>query len=168
MPQVRMLSQDDYYQAVKLTQVVSVDILLCVDSKYLLGKRLNNPAKGYLFNPGGRVFKEESIPDAVKRVFEDEIGPILPRENFRFLGVYEHQYPNNFRDDKFGTHYVSMLYTLNIDSWDFTKYQEIVAGSMKAQHSETAWMTSEEILKSPKVHPYVKDFFRKDASNKVK
>jgi len=157
-----MLSQDDYYQAVKLTQVVSVDILFCVGQRYLLGKRVNNPAKGYLFNPGGRAFKEESIPNAAVRICEEEIG-ISHVKNLRFVGVYEHQYPNNFRDDKHGTHYVSMLYEISVESLSSEWKEE----AMKAQHSEIVWMTYKEIMKSPKVHPYVKDFFRKDPPNKV-
>jgi len=163
-----MLSQDDYHRAIELTQVVSVDILIQKDEKYLLGKRINNPAKGYLFNPGGRVFKDESIREAAKRIIKDETGIRTHDESFEFSfgGAYEHHYPNNFRDDKFGTHYVSMLFRQNtrllkIDPEDVERH-------MTSQHSEVVWMTGDEILESWKVHPYVKDFFRIEPPNQVK
>lgn len=158
-----MLSQDDYYQAIQLTQIVSVDLLVLRGNSFLLGKRTNQPAKGYFFTPGGRVFKNETIPEAAKRILKDEVGIVPPKDHhFSMVGVHEHRYPNNFRDYKFGTHYVSIAYSINVDSLPGD-----IEENMKKQHSEIKWMRGYEILKSPEVHELVKEFFRDKPSNRV-
>ncbi len=158
-----MLSQDDYYRIIKQTQIVSVDLLIKnTDQKYLLGKRVNSPAKGFLFCPGGRVFKDESIQDAAKRVLKDEVGLEWGFITQDFIGAYEHVYSDNFRDDKFGTHYISMAWLITLPN-----FKKISVKNMQNQHSGIAWMTSDDILKSDDVHKFVKYFFDIKAPNKI-
>lgn len=164
-PPSRMLSEDDYYTASRLTQIVSVDLLIRdPKGRFLLGKRVNKPARGYWFNPGGRVFLTETVSDAAKRILKDEAG--LKWEdatNTKFLGSYHHDYPDNFRDDKHGTHYISMAYIVDVP----TPLPIGVSEKMKDQHSEDRWMHLSDLLKSDEVHPFVKYFFHYDAPNKV-
>ena len=57
------------------TPLVSVDLIIENRLKQiLLGKRVNRPAQGYWFVPGGRILKNETIKDAIKR-----ISTIIPR-----------------------------------------------------------------------------------------
>ncbi len=159
-----MLSQDNYYSVIQQTQIVSVDLLVTNNNQFLLGKRTNSPAKGYFFCPGGRVFKGEPIRDAVKRILEDEVGLEYDSCDTLFLGTYEHVYSDNFRDDKFGTHYISMAFMVNLPS----VFQKLsVLKNMKKQHSDIKWMTPADMAKSDDVHQFVKYFFDGRAPNRV-
>ncbi len=43
-----MIDQNDFLRIIELTPLVSIDLILkSNDDKYLLGKRLNRPAKNY-------------------------------------------------------------------------------------------------------------------------
>ena len=56
-----MLSPDDFLLAGKLTQFVSIDLLVKHDDKYLLGLRTNNPAINTYFVPGSKTHKNSSL-----------------------------------------------------------------------------------------------------------
>ena len=65
-----------YAQCVKNLPICCVDIFLynqCNES-YLLIERLNPPAQGILWFPGGRIFKGESFFEAAIRKCKEEIG----------------------------------------------------------------------------------------------
>ena len=137
---------------IKQTQIVSIDLIIKnKNNKYLLGKRKNNPAKGTLFTPGGRVFKNEQMRDGLKRILKDETG-IIKFQQVKFLGVYDHIYDNNFRDNEFGTHYVSHAYIIYLTSQPDLK-------EMDDQHTEYYWLTRKQILENADCHIYVKNFF---------
>ena len=59
------------------TPLVSVDIILENEKTNLLGRRRNQPAKGFWFVPGGRIRKGELIIDALKRVALEEVGLVI-------------------------------------------------------------------------------------------
>lgn len=40
----------------------------------LLGQRLNRPAQGYWFVPGGRIHKDETMTQAFARLTKEELG----------------------------------------------------------------------------------------------
>ena len=63
-----MLSIQAFKTVVKSTPLVSVDLLIKNQKKFLLGRRVNNPAKGSFFSIGGRIYKDEEIKDAIKRL----------------------------------------------------------------------------------------------------
>jgi len=164
-----MLSQDDYYLAGKLTQFVSVDLLVKHNEKFLMGKRVNQPAKGYWFNPGGKVYKNESIKEALKRVLKNEVGLDWNEvSNCEFIAPFEHVYSNNFRDNSYETHYVSMAYILKIKEGDIKEgIVDKIEESMKLQHEEIKWFSLSEILSNNEVHKFVKNFFELNPDNKV-
>jgi colanic acid biosynthesis protein WcaH len=73
-------------------------------------------------------------------------------EEGRFLGVYEHFYAtNNPERPGFGTHYVVLAYELTLPQQDWRL--------PKDQHGEFAWLTEAELLRSPQVHQYTKNYF---------
>src|SRR5689334_16259718 len=94
------LSSEQFYNIVKSTQLVSVDLIINKQGKYLLGKRLNKPAQGYLFVPGGKVYNNETIFDGLKRIAANEVG-LFEISNYRPIGVYEHIYDDNYKDNNF-------------------------------------------------------------------
>ena len=62
-------------EIIKATPLVSIDLVIRNPTgKVLLGKRINRPAKGYWFVPGGRIIKNETIGHALKRIFKAEVG----------------------------------------------------------------------------------------------
>ncbi|MHC5074389.1 MAG: NUDIX domain-containing protein, partial [Planctomycetota bacterium] len=102
------IKDDEFINVIKLTPLVSIDLLIKnADGKYLLGLRENEPAGNYWFVPGGRIKKDERISDAFKRITLDELHQEANIEKARFLGVFEHIYKTNYACAAgFGTHYV--------------------------------------------------------------
>ncbi|MHC5075082.1 MAG: GDP-mannose mannosyl hydrolase, partial [Planctomycetota bacterium] len=50
------IKDDEFINVIKLTPLVSIDLLIKnADGKYLLGLRENEPAGNYWFVPGGRI-----------------------------------------------------------------------------------------------------------------
>ena len=79
------------FNIIDSTPLVSVDLIIKNPNKeILLGKRVNRPAQGYWFVPGGRILKNEKILDALKRVSKTEIGYDLSNHNPKLLGAYDH------------------------------------------------------------------------------
>ena len=151
------LSLKDYYQKVKLSILVSFDInVIDKEKRILLGKRKNNPAKGYFFTPGGNVYKGESFEKAIRRISKRELGFEISPKEVHLNGVSSQIYKNNFKDSHFSTHY----YTFNF-SYRLKKNQKINETIFLKQHSAIKWMKKENLLKDKEVHIYVKNYFKK-------
>lgn len=145
------LSKDIFSTIVQNTPLISIDLI--VRNKYnqiLLGKRVNEPALGFWFVPGGRVFKDESLDIAFARTAKEELGLKLQRENAAFDRVYEHFYDNNVFNTDFSTHYIVLAHKINVH-----KLPEL-----NNQHSQYKWFEVEELLQDENVHKYTKDYFR--------
>lgn len=76
----------------------------------MLGKRTNEPANGEWFVPGGTVFKNESLADAVHRVAREELGTDVTIE--RSLGAFEHVYETADVDGVDSKHDVAHAYVV--------------------------------------------------------
>ncbi len=154
------IPSDQYYDVIKRTQIVSVDLLIHVNGRYLLGKRKNRPAQGLYFVPGGKVYNNETILQGVQRVLRDEIGLDLYAQDCQLRGVYEHVYPDNYRDDLCGTHYIVFAY-------DIKTSDNVNAECLMDQHTDFEWMTPNEIKSNPLVHQYNKYYFEHQPPNQV-
>ena len=141
-------------EVIKATPLVSVDIILRNPSgKVLLGKRTNRPAKGYWFVPGGRIVKNETISQALKRVSEVEVGLDLSTEAPSLLGAYDHIYEDNFLNvTGINTHYVVLAFSIKLK-------QEIKAKADE-QHMAFKWWETDKLLVDPTVHINTKAYFR--------
>ena len=113
MPQ-RLLSASDFAEVVRLTPLISIDLILRnSNGDALLGVRNNEPAKGFYFVPGGRILKNERIADAFRRIILNETGVSADISQSKFKGVFEHIYDSNFANrSDFGTHYVVLAYQI--------------------------------------------------------
>ena len=147
------LAPQDFEHIVKLTPLVSIDLVVrSPDGRILVGWRKNEPAKACFFAPGGRITKNESLAAAFRRISLVELGVQRQIEEARFLGVYEHFYTTNNRERPgFGTHYVVLGYELISPLQDLRLPTD--------QHGEFAWLTEAELLQSPQVHQYTKNYF---------
>ena len=160
----KYLSRDDYFQALSLTQLISIDLLLVCHEKLLVGERSNNPAKGSLFVPGGKVYKNEYLTEGLERISEQEIGFPLNANQVQLKGIYDHVYENNFRDDTCGTHYVNIACQVELPLEQKPEIR-IVENAMLAQHQHIEWLQINTILDHPNVHDNVKSYFENAPTN---
>ena len=67
-----MLDLNTFKTVVENTPLISIDFIVKnSEKKILLGKRVNKPAKGFFFTLGGRVYKNEKLETAKKRILKD-------------------------------------------------------------------------------------------------
>ena len=111
--------------------VYAIDLLIYFkEGKLLMGKRINNPAKDYLFVPGGRVLKNETREKAFERISKKEVGTVLNIVNSRFIGIYEHFYKNSkWNDNNISTHYVVEARLIEFETYNNKKF------NLSNQHS---------------------------------
>jgi colanic acid biosynthesis protein WcaH len=148
------LNREDLAEVVRLAPLVSVDLIIeNPQGQILVGMRNNEPAKGSLFVPGGRILKNETIAQAFQRVMKAELGIDAVYSNANFLGAFDHFYDTNFAQQQgFGTHYVVLAHKIKLDN-----YIDITADD---QHSKLLWLDVDELLKNEKVHPHTKAYFQ--------
>ena len=141
-------------EIIEATPLVSIDLVIRNPSnKVLLGKRNNRPAMGYWFVPGGRIFKNETINQALKRISEVELSQDLSIKAPSLLGAYDHIYEDNFLNVKgINTHYVVLAFGITLQ-------QEIEVKSDE-QHTELKWWEIDKLLEEPTVHHNTKVYFR--------
>lgn len=152
-----LLSPEDFNTIVRLTPLVSIDLVVRSDNGAVwLGRRNHKPAQGIFFVPGGRIRKNETLARAFARLSMSELGIRKRISDARFLGVFEHFYPENRHGlAGFGTHYVVLAYELTlIEKLD----------SVSDEHHECKrWWSVDEMLASPEVHPNSKAYVQAEA-----
>lgn len=146
-----MLENDEFIRVVKNTPLVSLDLVIrSADNKLLMGMRVNEPAAGSWFVPGGRIRKDESIEDAFLRITKAELGKPYSIDHARLLGAFTHKYRTNFAHiPGISTHYVVLAYELQVD----VDQQQLPV----EQHSEYRWLGKNDDL--TRVHPNTKAYF---------
>lgn len=138
---------------VENTPLVALDLVVRnAHGEVLLGQRLNRPAQGFWFVPGGRVRKDERLPEAFARLTSEELGVELPMTVARFLGPYEHHYADNFSGNDFTTHYVVLAYELTFDL--------ALSALPVQQHDAYRWWPQAELLSSADVHVHTQWYFQ--------
>lgn len=150
---MQRVNNKDFLKIIAATPLVSIDLIVRnKEGEVLLGKRVNRPAKGYWFVPGGRIRKNERLYDAIQRIAEAELGITITLDVAKLIGVFEHIYDDNFfGDEGVNTHYVVVAYEYNLD-----EKSEI---TLDHQHSEAKWWKIEDLSGSPEVHDNTKAYF---------
>ena len=146
------LEQQVFLDIVAHAPLVSIDLIVAnARDNVLLGQRVNAPARGTWFVPGGRIRKNETMATAYARVCGDELGVAQDIRQAMFAGVYEHFYDDNFAGASgISTHYVVMTYRLTIpDSLSLPHHQ----------HRAYRWMRPDDIVADDSVHPYTRAYF---------
>lgn len=143
----------DFQILIRHTPLVSVDLIITDPMGCcLLGRRQFRPAKGTMFVPGGRIYKNEPIDVAFNRVLLLETGQrICEQDEKTFMGVYEHFYDDSFQDITESTHYVVLAYRIKLRSRFNVKPDN--------QHDLFEWFSVNELLARPDVHKNVKAYF---------
>lgn len=147
------LSEDDFLTVVSHTPLISIDLVVRNRAgEVLLGLRKNEPAKGYWFVPGGRIYKGERLENALHRICREELGHIGGGEHPAFIGIFEHFYDTNFAQRPgVTTHYIVLGYQLSWTSEDMS--------FNRAQHHAYQWVDVETLLARDDIHPNTKMFF---------
>ena len=144
-----MLDNATFKTIVDSAPLISIDVLAKRNNKILLGKRVNKPAQDYYFSIGGRIRKNETIDNAMTRIFQNELNIELQSKP-KFIGVFEHFYNDSIYEDV-STHYVNLAYEYEVEE---------VPNLPTEQHDEYKWFTIDELLESKQVHKHVKDYFK--------
>ena len=148
------LEKELFSSIIQNAPLISIDLVVKnSEDKILLGQRVNKPAKNSWFVPGGRIYKDETIQDAFKRITKDEIEKTYDISNASFKGVYQHFYDDNVFNDNFSTHYIVLGFELVIK-------EELSLGTV--QHEKYKWFDEDVLLASTEVYSYVKDYFKKE------
>ncbi|MGB9956482.1 GDP-mannose mannosyl hydrolase [Haloferax prahovense] len=135
---------DDEWEAIVANvPLVSVDLVIRHEGGVVLGLRENEPARGEWFVPGGTVFKNETLTDAVHRVADEELGVGVTIESR--LGTFEHFYDTSEVDGVDSKHYLATAFEVTLDDDHL---------QMDAQHSKL------EVFEPPyeNLHPYVERY----------
>jgi colanic acid biosynthesis protein WcaH len=156
------LEQEIFTTVIDSTPLVSIDLVVINEkNEALLGQRLNRPAKGFWFVPGGRILKNEALASAFKRLTLEELGKQYSIEAASLLGPYDHFYTDCVFNDNISTHYVAIAYILKINS------NELNNLPIDQQHSNYNWLAIQELLKNDEVHKHTKWYFQAIASKGI-
>lgn len=136
------------------TPLVSIDLVV-MNTKHevLLGKRLNKPAQGYWFVPGGRIQKNEKLDVAFRRLTLNELGVEFSIEQSQLIGPFTHIYSDYVFGTDVNTHYVAIAYKLVVDT-------EQLKLPIDDQHNQYQWFSSESLMSSNNVHLHTKWYFQ--------
>jgi colanic acid biosynthesis protein WcaH len=146
-----MLKLRDFKQVVKHAPLFAIDLVIVnKENQVLLGKRINKPAQGFWFVPGGRVLKDESLEAAFKRISKTELGVEVERNTTKFLGMYEHFYKDSFFGEGVSTHYINATHVVKLVSEQLYLSKE--------QHSDYRWVAMGELANDKGVHDFSKVF----------
>lgn len=143
--------------------LVSLDLVVVDTSgNALFGQRLNRPAKGYWFVPGGRILKNESLKDAFHRLTQEELGQAFNMEDAQLIGPYDHFYEDYvFTDDNplphpVSTHYVAIAYLVKLKD-------ELTDLPLAKQHDGYQWLALDEITNNTDVHKHSQWYFENES-----
>jgi colanic acid biosynthesis protein WcaH len=148
------LTDETFKGIIQNTPLISIDLIIRNEiGEVLLGKRINAPAKGDWFVPGGRVRKNETLDDAFIRLLSEELGieSGLTRADAKFLGVYEHFYDNCVFGDGVSTHYIVLAHELCLRNIDNLPIK---------QHENFKLFNEIDILENNFVNTHTKDYFK--------
>jgi len=150
-------SKEKFSAMVDAMPLISVDLIIQKHDQVLLGRRLNRPAQGFWFLPGGRILKNETIASALDRVLDQElsISSTLAEHKIKpaLMGAYQHFYADSFAGDVgISTHYVVLGHRIILpDSVEIQQHDD--------QHAELRWWKIEDLISAHDVHTYTKDYF---------
>ncbi len=83
----KKIPQNVYDVLRKNAPFCDIDIIIKKDNKFLLGKRIIKPYKGYWSLPGGRVRRGEKIATTLTRIANDECSIKIGKA--KFVTLYE-------------------------------------------------------------------------------
>lgn len=146
----KILSLNSFKKVVINAPLFAIDlVVLNQQNEILVGQRLNPPAKGSWFVPGGRVYKNESLENAFMRISKSELGFVVELSQAKLLGVYDHFYEDSFFSKDISTHYINATHVI---------YLKQQLNLPTKQHGCYRWIAIDSLLDDDKVHKFSKVF----------
>ena len=146
-----LLPLAEFKQVVQNAPLFSMDLVVVnSNSEILVGERLNAPAKGYWFVPGGRIYKNESLENAFKRISKTELGMEIERKQAWLLGLFDHFYEDSFFGADISTHYINATHVIRLTEQKLSLPNE--------QHSRYRWIELDRLMDDSQVHKFSKVF----------
>jgi len=133
-----------YSKIKQLMPLPCVDLLIIFKGSLLLMKRKNSPGRGLWFTPGGRIFRHESLEDAVVRVLKEETG--LEALSINQIGAMSHDWPD--------VQTITVFYTIHVTCDKIT---------MNDEHDDFMWIDNIE----KDIHHYVVHMIKKSGIFKI-
>jgi colanic acid biosynthesis protein WcaH len=147
------LDKSTFTIVIDSTPLISIDLVVLDGyGNALLGERLNRPAQGYWFVPGGRITKNESLAEAFKRITLDELGEVFSITDAQLIGLYDHFYDDYVFGEEVNTHYVAIAYVLRLT-------QPLSKLPMDIQHGDYRWFSKDELVSMDSIHKHSKWYF---------
>jgi colanic acid biosynthesis protein WcaH len=153
-----LLPLAQFQHAVAALPLVSVDWVLTNPSgELLVGQRLNAPARGAWFTPGGRIRKGEPLAEALRRVAAEELGLAEERaatltRRGELMGAWDHFYPDATFSHTVPTHYVNLPYAARLTEAEVSALRLPVG----EQHGHWQWLPLASAAE--RVHEHVKPY----------
>jgi len=137
-----MIPEREYLKIQELMPISAINLIVLWQNKFLLIYRDKEPAKNQWWVPGGRIFKNETLLEAVKRKLKDLnlIGEII-----RQGATHEFIVPDTLNEIKSGIHHISTTYIVRLSQ------EPKITPGIKYQWFEKI---------DPKLHPYVKEVLK--------
>jgi colanic acid biosynthesis protein WcaH len=155
----KRLEKKDFLKVLDMTKLVSIDLVVKdQNNRILLGFRVNEPARGAWFVPGGRIMKDETLEEAFERISEEETGIRYSLSEAKLLGAFTHNYENNvFLEPGITTQYIALAYEICLKK-DYEPKN-------KNQHSRYEWISLDETDPEKRevisgIHPKSLAYFR--------
>jgi len=145
------LNIDDFKRVVQHAPLFAIDLVVVNEKdEILVGRRTNPPAKETWFVPGGRVYKNETLQQAIQRISISELNHELAREELIFLGMFEHFYTDSFFGSDVSTHYINATHAIRIKAGLMNLPNE--------QHESYKWVNVRSFHSDAKIHENSKLF----------
>ncbi len=141
---MKKIADNEYKEILERMPICCVDIVIHENNKVLMVYRTNEPVRGQLWLPGGRIYKNELLEEAAIRKAAEEVGLEIKIE--KKIGVYESMFKEGpFKDLKSGVHAVSVCFlAIPIDKKPIIK--------IDATSSDYKWV---DAIRED-MHPYIK------------
>ena len=136
-----------YRQILEYLPILCVDLVFFHQGKVLLTYRNDEPAKGKWWIQGGRVFKGETLQEALQRKAQAEVGCLI--QVIRQIGIYDFRSPVGPFPLKTGVHDVAIVYLVEPAGVSEVR--------LNRDHSNFRWITSIEGDLDPYVQQILKD-----------
>lgn len=137
-----------YREIHRLLPIVCTDAVISNGrGSFLMVRRKNRPDIGKWWFPGGRIFKNETLKEAIKRKLKEETG--LKPKKIKLLDSYEYFNETGYFSNT-NTHAISFVFLAEVSP------AAVKAVKLDSQSSEWKWFDKID----PRWHPYLKRFLK--------
>ena len=128
--------------------ILSIDLLVRYNNKFLLVRRNNYPAKNKFCFVGGIIQKGEKIKGGMKRILKRELN--ITADNFKFLTYKQFDFPKDFSNLRTKVSYLSLCHEISLNK------SQILKIKTNCENKKIVYLSKKELI------------LKKDVLNQVK